>query len=154
MCKIKKLILFLLGLIPFALGLLMNTWTMTNRDSILPLKLIGIGFLIFWTALGFMTSKFERTPLKASMSIHLPSFLILLSIMYQEIIVGKYFSNLFGLFSQLYYLPLINLISSIESIFLSLTPWRIYFWTTSLMSFLVMVFCYHLGVHIRNKKEY
>ena len=60
----KKALLILIGLIPFVLGFLMNAWLMQNQDSVLPFKLIGILFLVFWGLIGYITCKFEKTPLK------------------------------------------------------------------------------------------
>ncbi|MFF2755149.1 hypothetical protein ACFVR1_15530 [Psychrobacillus sp. NPDC058041] len=147
----KKMILFLLGLIPFVLGFLMNSWLMQNQNSILPFKLIGIIFLVFWVLVGFITCKFEKTPLKSAVIINLPAFLILLFIMYQEIILGQYWFNIFGMATQFYYLPLLNISSSLVGIFLSLTPWATQIWSASLIAFLLMFASYYLGCYLKKR---
>lgn len=148
----KKMILLLVGLIPFVLGFLMNSWLMQNQNSVLPFKLIGILFLVFWVLVGFKTCKFEKTPLKSAVIIHLPAFLILLCIMYQEIIVGHYWSNIFGMSTQLYYLPLITISSFLVGLFLSFTPWAIHIWSASLLAFLLMFSSYYLGCYLKNRR--
>ncbi|MFF2754471.1 hypothetical protein ACFVR1_12090 [Psychrobacillus sp. NPDC058041] len=142
----KKLILFFIGLIPFVLGFLMNSWLMQNQNSILPFKLIGIIFLVFWALVGFITCKFEKTPFKSAAIINLPAFLTLLFIMYQGIILGQFWSNIFGLATQFYYLPLINISASL-GIFLPLSP--LHNWSLSLIAFLLMFASYYLGCYLK-----
>jgi len=141
--------LFLLGLIPFVLGFLMNSWLMQNPDSILPFQLIGLIFLAFWVTIGFISYKFETSLLESAVIAHLPALLMLLFIMYQEIILGQFWSNLFGIATQLYYLPLINISSSVVGIFLSLTPWAINIWSASIIAFLLMLASYYVGYYFK-----
>lgn len=147
----KKVILFLLGLTPLVLGFLMNSWMMKNQNSILPFKLIGIIFLIFWVLVGFITCKFERTPLKSAMIANLPGFLMFLFILFQEIILGRYWANMFGIVTQFYYLPLVNISTSIVGFLFSLIGWRIHFSIISLISFLFMFGSYYLGSYFKNR---
>jgi len=141
--------LFFLGLIPFVLGFLMNSWLMQNPDSILPFQLIGLIFLAFWVTIGFISYKFETSLLESAVIAHLPALLMLLFIMYQEIILGQFWSNLFGIATQLYYLPLINISSSVVGIFLSLTPWAINIWSASIIAFLLMLASYYVGYYFK-----
>ncbi len=141
----KKLVLFLLGLIPFVLGFLMHSWMMENMDSVLPYKLIGFVFLGFWIVLGFLTSDFAESQIRSAMIINLPAFLVVLFIVFQEIILGYYWTNLFGLAMQLFYLPLINISGSLIGMFLRYTPWSITGWLSCIVGFLFMFGSYYLG---------
>lgn len=145
--------LLILGLIPFVLGFLMNLWLMQNQDSVLPFKLIGIIFLAFWVTVGFNSVKFEKGLLKAAIIAHMPALLVLLFIMYQEIILGQYWSNLFGMATQFYYLPLINISSSAVGMFLFLTPRAIPIWLVNLIAFLLMFAAYYLGYYIKKNRN-
>lgn len=145
---IKKMILFLIGFIPLILGFLMNSWLMENQDSVLPFKLIGLLFLAFWVTVGFMSYKFEITLLKSSVVAHLPALLMLLFIMYQEIILGQYWSNLFGTATQFYYLPLINVSSSLVGVFWSSSKGL---WLACLIAFLFMLASYYLGNYFKKR---
>ncbi|MEK4628490.1 MAG: hypothetical protein ABS944_16845 [Solibacillus sp.] len=140
----KKLILFLIGIIPFVLGFLMNSWLIQNSNSILPLKLIGIILLIFWVLVGFITCKFDKTPYQSAVIIHSPALLVLLLIMYQDIILGQFWSNFFGLATQFYYLPLINISSFIVG-----GGFYVQMWTASLVAFLLMYGSYYLGCYFK-----
>ena len=113
--SMKKFLLFLIGLIPFVLGFAMNSWLMNNPNSILPFRLIGILFLVFWVWVGFITCKYAKTSYHSAVIIHLPAIFVLLLVMYQDMVLEEYWSNLLGLATQVYYLPLINLSSFIFS---------------------------------------
>lgn len=138
----KKLILFLIGLIPFVSGFLMNSWLMQNPNSVLPFKLIGSIFLVFWVLVGSITCKFDKTPYHSAVIIHLPALLVLLLIMYQDMILGQFWSNIFGLATQFYYLPLINISSFIVGGGL-----YVQMWTASIVAFFLMYGCYYLGCY-------
>ena len=141
----KKIILFLIGLIPFVLGFLMNSWLMQNPNSILPSKLIGIIFLVFWVLVGFITCKFNKTPYQSAVIIQSPALLVLLLIMYQDMILGQFWSNFFGLATQFYYLPLINISSYIVGGGL-----YVQMWTASVVAFVLMYGSYYLGCYLKN----
>ena len=142
---IKKMTLLLLGLIPLVLGFIMNSWILENQDSVLPFKLIGFIFLAFWVIVGFIGFKFEKTLLKSVVIAHLPALLILLLIMFQEIILGQLWSNLFGLATQLYYLPLINISASVAGIFSFLLSGMTGLGSASLIGLLLMFAAYYVG---------
>lgn len=141
--------LFLLGLIPFVLGFFMNSWMLQNPDDVLPFKLIGFIFLVFWITVGFISYKFEKAPLKPAVIAHLPALLMLLFIMYQEIILDQYWANIFGMATQYYYLPLINIAASVVGIFSFLIPVVKGIWLASLIAFLLMFAAYYLGYYIK-----
>jgi len=75
----------------------------------LPLEFIGILFIVLWIFIGFTTSEFARTPLKSSMILNTPGFLVLSPLLYQEIIKGYYRTNNFiGISSQFYFVPVFH----------------------------------------------
>jgi len=150
---VKKLILFFLGLIPFVLGFLINSWLMQNQNLVFPSKLIGLIFLSFWLLIGFATSEFEKTLLKSTLIVNLPAFLMLLLIMYQEIILGHYWANIIGIAAQFYYLPLINIASSVYRIFSFLTSGITYTRWVCLVGFLLMFASYYLGGYLKKRRN-
>ena len=138
---------------PFVIGFLMNSWLMQNPYSILPFKLIGFIYLTFWLIIGFISYKIEKTLLKPAVIAHLPAILMLSLIMYQEIILGQYWSNTIGIAAQIFYLPLINISSSVVGIFLFFIPWDIHVWSggliASIIAFLLMLASYCLGYYLK-----
>lgn len=151
--NMKRITLILLGLVPLVLGFLMNSWMMGNQNSVLPFKIIGIIFLLFWVLVGFITCDFERTPFKSAIIANLPAFLILLFLFFQEIILGRFWANMFGIVTQFYFLPLINLSSSIVGFFFSLIGLGIHFSLVSLVSFLFMFGAYWFGSYLKKGQE-
>lgn len=144
----KKASLFLLGLTPLILGFLMNSWVMKDQNSVLPSKLIGIIFLLYWVLVGFGTSTVEKTILKSAAITNLPAFLMLLLALFQEIVLRKYWANIFGLIPQFYFLPLVNISSTILGLF-----FPIHFSALDLISFLLMFGAYYLGGKLRNQRH-
>lgn len=146
----KRLVLVLLGLIPLALGFWMNSWMMNNPNNMLPYKLIGIVFLVFWFMIGFITYNFEKTPLKSAAIANLPALLMLIVIIFQELVLGKYWMNLFGAATQFYYLPVVNISGSIQRIFSFLIPGLVInMWSTFLIGFFLMISSYCLGSRLK-----
>ncbi|GGA60095.1 hypothetical protein [Ornithinibacillus halotolerans] len=143
---IKKIILFLLGFTPLLLGYVMNSWMMENLDKVLPLKLIGFLFLAFWLLIGLVSNKLETSLVQSFVIAHLPALLMLLLIMYQEWIVDAFWSNLFGLAPQFYFIPLMNLSASVIGI-LGISTKGI--WFACLLALLYMVAAYYIGNYIR-----
>lgn len=145
----------MLGLIPFIIGFLMNQWIVKNPESVLPHKLISILFLAFWVLVGFTSSKFTKNLLKSSIIVNLPAFLMLLLNMYQQIIVGQYWTGAMGEFSQIYFLPLINITGSVVEFFMFFITFftnqvhTISSWILSLTAFLLMFIAYYLGGYLR-----
>ena len=144
----KKLLLVLLGLFPFVLGFAMNSWLMDNPNSILPFRLIGILFLVFWVWVGFITCKYAKTPYQSVVIIHLPALFVLFLIMYQNIVLEQYWSNFFGLATQFYYLPLINISSFISSLIMT-GGLHVQMSTAMVVAFLLMYGSYYVGCYFK-----
>jgi hypothetical protein len=140
----KKFMLFFLGLIPFALGFIINAIMTQNKDLLLPYKLIGIMCILFWGFIGFKTCEFGKTSLESAIIANLPAFLVLLLNLYQEIILGQYWLNIFGAATQFYYLPLVNLSAPF-------TFWSHDFWTVYIIEFLLMFASYYAGAYLKKR---
>ena len=143
----KKMLLVLIGLIPFVLGFVMNSWLMDNPDSILPFKLIGILFLGFWVLVGFLTYKYDKKPYPSSLIIHLPALFVLFLIMYQDMVLEQFWPNFIGWVTQFYYLPLINISSSISSFMI--TGGYVQMYALCIVGFLLMYGSYYVGCYFK-----
>ncbi|HBG39752.1 MAG TPA: hypothetical protein DDW58_11060, partial [Clostridiaceae bacterium] len=75
---------------------------------------------------------------------NLPAFLVLLLNLYQEIILGQYWLNIFGAATQFYYLPLVNLSAPF-------TFWSHDFWTVYIIEFLLMFASYYAGAYLKKR---
>lgn len=129
----------------------MNKWILQNMHSVFPYKnLIGIILLVSWLIIGFISSKFKKSRLRSTIIINLPAFLMFLLLIYQEVINGQYWSNLIGDVTQLYFIPLFNISSSIAGLLMIFTPWPITVWLSSLIAFSLMFAAYYLGSYLRS----
>ncbi|MDW0109687.1 hypothetical protein QT716_06410 [Sporosarcina aquimarina] len=123
----------------------MNTWLLQNHSSILPFTAIGLVFLAFWAFVGFITSRKDRTLLKSAFITNTTAFIVLLLIVYQEILLEKFWLNLFGTATQFYYLPLFNLSASILGTFTHITTFAIHTWSAALVGFCLLFVSYYIG---------
>lgn len=130
----KKVILFCLGLIPLGLGFLMNSWIMANPYSFPPGKISGFLFLTLWTILGFISGRFTETAKKSSNIVHCPALIMLALLLFQEIILRRYWPNIIGIASQFFYLPLLSLSYSFIN-------WQPFTWPAFIVSFLLIEYC-------------
>ena len=103
----KRIIPILIGFAPLPLGFLLND-LMINRDFLPPL-LMGFLFLFAWFLFGMLSIKFVTRRKEAVLLLNTPAFLVLLLILFQEIILGRFFANIIGISSQFFYLPLMQL---------------------------------------------
>lgn len=142
------------GLTPIIVGYLMNTWLLQNHSSILPFTAIGLVFLAFWALVGFITCGKDRTLLKSAIVANTPAFLVLLFIVYQEIIVEKFWLNLFGMATQFYYLPVFNLSASILGTFTSITAFAVHTWSAALVGFCLLFVSFYIGGLLKKRFYY
>jgi hypothetical protein len=106
----KKLLLLLVGLLPLALGALLNVLMLgTLQNTALPYGVIGLFFLLFWLLLGFWTRPLTKPAFTAAAIAHIPALAALALLLYQELALGRYWFSAFGVYPQFFYLPLINL---------------------------------------------
>lgn len=103
----RKVVLFLLGLTPFFFGGLQN-WVMTKyMDVQLPYFLIGVGLLMVWFSFAFFFG--GKDGKQTVLWMNLPGGVVLGLLFMQEVILCAYWRNAIGLWTQLFFLPLVNL---------------------------------------------
>ena len=137
-------ILVVLGMIPFALGGFMNWFMMANPDMLPSTVLIGVVTLLMWTALAFFVKPYINDTKKVIIGLNSVALAILIPIGIQELLLQAYWPNLVGVWTQFYYLPLLN-------IGLTLTSWSHSVFSAYCASFLLMVIATALGCKLRKK---
>lgn len=137
----KKMTLLLVGLIPFFIGYGMN-YLMQGpfSNTVLPYKLIGAAFLIAWFFAGRYSCKFVGSEKAATIWGNAIAFIVLLLIIYQEYILGGYWSAPVGVATQFYYLPLLGLAFMFTRMFHTMPP-------AYAAAFLMMCVVFYLGCH-------
>ena len=111
-----ELALTLTGLLPFAAGYGMH-WMMTAYPDLrLPYGLIGLVFLLLWGGIAFLAGIFARRSTSLTIvCMNGVALVVLVLLGIQELVLGAYFSNAAGVWTQLYFLPLLRLGFSLTS---------------------------------------
>ncbi len=141
----KKLLLLLVGFIPFAVGYGLNALMLgAYYDTALPYGWIGAGMLVVWFGLGMLARSFGGTVFKSAMIAHIPALIVLMLLLYQEWILGQYWLNAIGMATQLFFLPLVYL-SGIVTFFSPTMP------AVYVTVFLFLFIAFWLGGRLRTR---
>ena len=127
----------LTGLVPLALGWLINWHMMLHPDTFPPLFIIGIAMLFVW---GWMARNMNKKVLNTALVVLCQNAVGLVSIVLIAIqaATGAYWENLVGIFSQMYYIPVMY-VSTV--FFVRWGVFLVYFVTFVLMTLASFVGC-------------
>ncbi len=115
------------GILPLFLGFLLN-WTMlafpvTGFITLL----LALLFLLMWGYLSFQLSASAKSPVLQAFLMCAFGLLMLALVLYQELVMGRYWSGLAGFGPQMFFLPWISLASLVVRPFMSVVRmWPIY----------------------------
>ena len=137
-------ILVMLGAVPFVVGGIQNWYMLTYMDSLLPYGLISVSFLLVWGCIAFLFNRNHQRTKEIVIFLNLIALLDLLLIGFQELIFHAYWMNSIGLWSQFFYLPMINL-------GFSLTTWSHSVFPAYVVSFILLVAASFAGCKLREK---
>lgn len=145
----NKLKLFLFSISPFVIGYLLNYLITKLNWYGIRIFIFSIIFVLYWYFIGYKSYDYVKN-IKQSILIG-NSFAIvsIILVLIQEIILKRYMLNIIGFLSQMYYLPVIGLISVILRKILFFVSIQ-YMWYTYILSFALMIFIYYKG-YIKNK---
>lgn len=137
-------ILVVLGLIPFALGGFMN-WVMMTCSNIIPsFALFAIVTLLMWVSIAFIVKPYIKNTTKIVIGLNLVAFVVLVLVGIQELLLHAYWQNVIGIWTQFYYLPLLN-------IGFRLTDWSHSVFSAYCAAFLLLVIATLLGCKLRKR---
>ncbi|MDK2951163.1 MAG: hypothetical protein PWQ77_828 [Kosmotogales bacterium] len=144
----KKVVLFISGLIPFLMGYLMN-WSMLTIffDVNVPYALISVITLLIWGLLGYFLSGYSGAHKQTVILMNLPAFIVLILNAVQLLIFKAYWLNIIGLAVQIFYLPFLN-------ISFLLTSWSHSMLPAYIVAFILMVAASSLGCYANKKLRY
>lgn len=146
----NKLVLFLIGLSPMVISIILQLILNIHRPS---MALIGTGFILFWIFIGYLTYDAEQHALVPMAIVHLPAFLFLLIIFFQDTFTNDIFLIGFGIPFQSFFLPL-GYYTALIMIFSSFLPFVSFnMFTLSLIPFMLMLVAYYLGYFIRKNSK-
>ena len=138
------IICVLLGCIPFAIGGFMNWYMLEHVDFVPPYLLIAIGMLAIWTALGYGMKCWLKNSKKVILGLNAVPFLVMVLFGIQNLILGAYWMNFLGSWTQYFYLPMLRL-------GFRLTAWSSRVTTAVAAAFLLLVAATALGCKLEEK---
>lgn len=138
------MLLLLTGLLPFPAGFLQN-YCMTTlfRETALPYGAIGFTSLAVWLLLGALLYPLAKSVTRAAVPANLPALAVLLLILFQELVLHRYWPNFLGVATQLFYLPVLGIAVKLHR-FSSMA-------SAYTAAFLLMYGAFYLGCTLRNK---
>lgn len=141
-----NILIFILGALPFFFGGILN-WIMTiYSDNIPPYVIIGFLFLLFWGIITYLLKSKIRNTKKVVILLNTIAAIDLLLLGIQELVIHAYWMNVIGVWSQMFYLPLLN-------IGFKLTSWSHTLFSAYCVSFVLMAAASFLGCRLSVGKE-
>ena len=128
----RTLTLLLWGLTPFATGYALDL--LLYIPIHVPQLLISLILLLLWGFLNFKDYRPNENVLKNTMLIHIPAFVVLLLLLYQELYMGHYWLNLIGSLTQMFYLSFVTLGAIIIAPFMNI----IVIWPVYILEFIIV----------------
>ena len=134
----------LLGFLPFAVGGFMNRYMMEHPDTLLPYLWISIGILVAWAILAFLMKFWIKDRKKVMIGLNAVPCLVMILFCIQDLILGAFWMNALGVWTQYFYLPMLNLAYR-------LTNWSSRMTTDVVVCFLLLVAATALGCKLEEK---
>jgi len=111
-----RILLILIGLLPLPVGFLINRlmmtiWLYTISSGLL--WFTGLFFILLWYIAGFVSVKWVDSRKDTLIYLNAVPGLVLILVLFQEFIIGRYWPNWAGISTQFYYLPLMHVSSNI-----------------------------------------
>ena len=133
------------GLLPLGAGYALHTLMLALPSTAMPYRVIALVCLLLWALAGYWLCGSLPVGQMSAVS-HGPAFLVLALLFFQELILGHYWSNIWGLLTQLYYLPVLELAAGI-------TIWSQRLWPVYLTAFLLMYAAFYAGGCWRQRRQ-
>ncbi len=140
----KKPQMWLLAISPFVLGYLLDHAMMKFNWYGANITLISALFYLYWFFAGRMSANWTKSR-KESILIGNSFAIISIALMiFQDVVLKRYFSNIIGIAPQMFYLPALRLSAQIEDVLLFFLTTRS-LWRTSSVAFVLMIVVYRAG---------
>lgn len=144
--------LLVAGICPLVVGYLLN-FLMSLSTSTFLFFMISLFLLASWAYLAYRLIDIDKNIFTQSFLMCAFALLMLALVMYQELVLGAYWSNIIGSCTQIYFAPFLLLVSLLTPVFSILSSidgmWAIYLCELILM-FLVCV----IVASVRSGKKY
>lgn len=145
----NKLKLFLFSISPFVIGYLLNYLITKLNWYGIRILIFSIIFVLYWFFIGYKSYDYVKNIKQSILIGNSFAIISIILVLIQEIILKRYMLNIIGFLSQMYYLPIMGLISVILRKILFFVSIQ-YMWYTYILSFALMIIIYYKG-YIKNK---
>jgi hypothetical protein len=146
----KKYWLLLFAITPIGIGYLHNYLFLNSYSNALH-TIFSVIFIIYWFIVGYISPKFTKSAKEGLLLTNSFAIICIVLIIIQEVIVGRYFLNIFGMAPQMFYLSTIQISTILENKVLFFVTTH-YMWMTCLLSFVVMILIYFAGWKVGSKR--
>ena len=147
----KKCVPFFFGLIPLALGWLLNyLMNVSSLFSGITGLIIAIALLFFWGLLAYETNRMDRSSFTHAFKMNFIGLIMLVLVLIQELVLGSYWPNFIGVSSQFYFLPCLSVAFRIEGLF-SLFFSLMQIWFSYALVYVLMFAVSYIGSRLRRR---
>lgn len=108
MKKVINVLVIIAGAFPLMVGSILNKIMLEKLESVLPLLLIGLLFLNVWLMTAFLFQNRMKNTKRVVVLLNAIAAIDLLLLAIQELVIHAYWGNMIGVWSQLFYLPIVK----------------------------------------------
>lgn len=146
----KRLKLLAFSISPFIIGHLISLSIYNLNWYGRIISIISILFCIYWYFLGYKSYDYAKSMKESILLGHCFSIIGLCLDLFQSQVLGRYLSNIIGLFPQHFFLPMARVSLWIDRTLLFFIPVTS-FTILSIISFILMIIIYYAGYRRRLK---
>lgn len=148
----NKLKLLFLGILPFAIGRLLDYAMMKYNWYGTIISIIGIMFFSYWFFVEYKSYDYVKTAKESILIGNSFAIISIILILFQGLILKRFMPNILGILPQMFYLPTLGVIGTLERTLLFFVSTH-YLWMSFVLSFILMIVVYYAGYHMRLKNK-
>lgn len=149
----KKGLVFLISIIPMIIGLFINDYIFAKTDVNISGIWMAVCFLVFWMFIGYMTANVGETKFKSAMKVNSTTFIMLIIILFQSLVLGLFGTSQFVKIPQMFYLAVNEVAFYINMILFAFLNIPASTAVTAVIGFLLIFGAYYIGASFNKKKK-
>lgn len=144
--------LILLGVLPLPLGYLLNyaMWHFSLSGALL--TGVNLLLLLLWGCLAYWFSSPKGNPLLQALLLCSVGLVVLVLVLFQEVVLERYWFNSVGIGSQMFFLPFISLGFTVSNPLASLLMSPIRMWPGYVAAWLLMLAAAWVGCYRKQRR--
>jgi len=148
----KKILLIFLSSSPFIIGKFLSDLMMTTGIYGTSVTLFSMAFLALWFVIGITSYKLSGSLKESLVYGHMGGLVSLIMMFIQTVILGRFFSNFVGFYTQMYFMPTLRIGGFIEETLLFFIKTH-YMMPVAFISLVLMVSVYALGYKVAENRR-